>query len=115
MLTLLFRLSATMLLVATLALAACAGPKATPSPTPDQFTAFCTSIGAWDGCVDGIVTLLRAGAWGELFAVCEYADGSGDGVLIDTEGEAAEACARYAPADGMASRVLGIARLPKKP
>jgi hypothetical protein len=99
-------------LAATLALASCAGPRpAAPTPTADLMAKACA--GAFAGCLDGMDVLMTNGGAGELVAVCIYADGSGDIVLIDKEDEAQEACATYVPDDGMGSRVLAVIRLPE--
>lgn len=99
-------------LAATLALAACGGTRpAAPSSSPGPVAKACA--GAFAGCLDGMDRLMANGGAGQLVAVCSYADGSGDIVLIDAEGEAEEACATYAPDDGMRSQVFAVIRLPE--
>jgi hypothetical protein len=44
----------------------------------------------YSGCVAGVAAAVGAG-W-KLFAICEYANGEGDVVQLDTAGEADDRC-----------------------
>ena len=72
-------------------------PSAAPSGgdgTAEDVTSFARRVCSgtrYDGCVEDIV-LVSEQVPGSLVAICEYGEGLGEIVLIDSEGEAEEEC-----------------------
>ncbi len=109
--------------VLALLLAACASPavesdsplRAAVSATPVtpvaaglDITGICAGT-TYGGCRESL-TLAADVFSGEIVAVCEYPDGTGDVILLETEADAEAACS----ADGLiaGSRVVKVLELP---
>jgi hypothetical protein len=87
--------------VLSLGLAACGGSAATapqvpsavpPAPNPDHdFALMACADTNYGNCLEGIRLMMQT-AQGSTVAVCEYADGQGDVVIIESRAEAEAEC-----------------------
>ena len=110
------------IVVLSLILLACSRP-ATPNPTASTaagvgqsadvevsaIVAEACSDTTYENCAESMTTALNVFA-GSLVAVCEYADGTGDVVLVDSEDEAEARCS----GEGLISpsRAVTVVQLP---
>ncbi len=84
---------------------------ATSAPTPGDLAAFAAAacVDAYERCTEGVLTM-AAVASGSLVAICNYTDGSGDVVLLDSAEEAEAQCSGDGAISG--SRVVRVIELP---
>lgn len=80
-------------------------------PTPGDLAAFAAAacVDAYERCVEGVLTMAGA-APGSLVAICDYQDGTGDVVVVDTSAEAESECSDGGLIAG--SRVIRVVQLP---
>lgn len=97
--------------VATLPPAATPPAGATSAPIPGDLAAFAAGVcmDAYERCTEGVLTM-AAVASGRLVAICNYDDGSGDVVLVDSETAGESECSGGGAIPG--SRVVRVVRLP---
>lgn len=81
------------------------------APTPFDLADFAVAVcaDAYERCVEGVLTMAGV-ASGRLVAICNYDDGSGDVVLVDSAGQAEAECSGGGAIPG--SRVVRVIQLP---
>jgi hypothetical protein len=103
------RIAASVLIASIILVAACSSPPpaASPSPSPDLADQICA--GAYSRCATSLRPLLST-LHGQLVAVCDYGNDTGDVVFIDNASEAADKCSgggQFSP-----SRVVRTVAIP---